>query len=93
MNATALIPSLDPTLASVGIFGAEFVKADGTIRTGSFRIRPPQEDGPGMAYSPTSRGNLIVWDMNKQGYRSIKVERLRSITAGGRRYTFTVENV
>lgn len=83
------IEALYPVLASAGIFGATFTKADGTTRTGSFRVRPPVEDGPGMAYSPSARGNLIVWDMNRGGYRSIKLERLQSVKIGGR--TITVQ--
>lgn len=83
MDQSTLIRDLYPMLRKVGIFGATFRKVDGTIRTGSFRVRPPKEDGPGMSYSPTERGNLIVWDMNKGGYRTLKLSSLISVTIAG----------
>jgi predicted DNA-binding transcriptional regulator YafY len=41
-----------------------------------------------MAYDPESRGNLVVYDMAKQGYRTIKLDRLQSVRVRGREVTF-----
>lgn len=71
------------------IFGATFVKADGSIRTGTFRLGVQKDQtGAGLAYRPNERGNLIVWDMAKGGYRTIKLARLLSIRAHGQTVEF-----
>lgn len=94
-----------------GVFGAKFIKSDGTVRSGSFRLgvqkyvkgmRSATEetdvergvsagDGqttPTERVDPADHGNIVVFDMNKMGYRTIKVERLISITVRGETYTF-----
>lgn len=72
------------------VFGATFEKADGTIREGTFRLNVTKDQtGKGLSYSPSSRGNLIVWDMSAEGYRTIKLERLHSIRSQGFTYDFT----
>lgn len=83
MDHSTLVKDLYPILRKAGIFGATFTKQNGEIRTGSFRVRPPKEDGPGMSYNPTERGNMIVWDMNRGGYRTLKLSSLISVTIAG----------
>lgn len=67
------------------IFGATFRKADGTIRTGAFRLGVRRNlTGAGLAYDAEARGNLIVWDMNRHGYRTIPLRRVIRLRIDGR---------
>lgn len=66
------------------IFGATFEKADGTIRSGAFRLGVDRTKGVGRNYDADARGNLIVWDMHAEGYRTIALERLISLRVQGR---------
>lgn len=80
------------------IFGAEFTKADGSLRTGSFRIefnwtRTTDNEKLTRQYQRAANLNVKVLDTNiarekgpKAAIRSIKLERLRSITFNGVRY-------
>lgn len=66
------------------VFGAVFTKRDGTRRTGSFRLGVKRHlTGVGSSYDRKSRGHLTVFDMNRQGYRTIRLDSLESITVGG----------
>jgi hypothetical protein len=66
------------------IFGATFRRADGCMRVGTFRIgvRRPRK-GNGLGYDPGVKGNVIVYDMRKREYRTIKLNRLVSIRICG----------
>lgn len=89
--STLAPPSTQQVREIVGddIFGATFTKADGSTRTGSFRLGAAVGlTGQGLAYDPEARGNLIVFDMNRKGYRTIKMERLISIRAHGETFEF-----
>lgn len=81
-----------------GVFGAQFVKSDGSVRTGSFRlgVKKGLATSQGAApktsavahdrveqYDPEERGLLVVWDMNKGGYRSMYLDRIERITVRG----------
>ena len=67
-----------------GIFGCTFIKKDGSIRTGSFRLGVKKNlTGIGQAYNPEESCNLIVYDMNKRGYRTIPLDRVISFTING----------
>lgn len=66
-------------------FGATFEKRDGTLRHGTFRLGVRRDlKGVGMAYDTNERGNLIVWDVQKKAYRTIRLEALISIRVRGR---------
>lgn len=73
------------------VFGATFVKKDGTVRTGSFRLGvksglKPVEEGVERVprkYDPDTVGNLVVFDMNKGQYRTIKIESIKEIKLPG----------
>lgn len=66
------------------IFGAQFVRRDGTLRSGSFRLGVERDlTGAGQAYDTAARGNLIVWDMTKGAYRTIRLGSLVSISCHG----------
>lgn len=86
MSNTEMVRAARSLIGRSRIFGAEFIKADGSVRTGSFRLGVKKglaPGRPGMSYNPESRGNLVVYDMNKQGYRTIKLQRLRKLTIQG----------
>lgn len=78
-------PSAIRALVGGRFFGATFARADGSVRRGVFQlgVRGPDVVGVGLSYDPDERGNLIVWDVAKQDYRTIKVSRLQSIRFGG----------
>jgi len=66
------------------IFGATFLKRDGSLRSGSFRLGVQKDlTGAGSAYDRESRGNVTVFDMNKQAYRTIRLDALQSLTVRG----------
>lgn len=71
------------------IFSATFIKNDGSIRVMSCRtgVRKGLK-GKGLGYDPRKNRIIIVWDMNADGYRSIKTDRLRSISVQGKTYQF-----
>ena len=74
------------------IFGCEFEKRDGTIRTGSFRLGVRKDlKGVGAAYDRDARGNLTVFDMTKQAYRTIRLDSVIAIRAHGT--TITASNI
>ena len=66
------------------IFGAKFIKKDGTERKGTFRLRVRKGlTGAGMRYNPIERNLLSVWDLRKNGYRMIDCENVQEIRAHG----------
>lgn len=73
-------------LGNARIFGATFIKANGERRTGAFRLGVRKNlVGTGVpGYNPEEHGNLIVWDMNAQGYRTIKLERVECLRVRGK---------
>ena len=67
------------------IFGAKFTKRDGSTRSGSFRLGVHKDlVGVGLAYDAPARGNLIVWDMTKKAYRTIRLDAVESLTVRGK---------
>lgn len=71
------------------IFSATFTKTDGSIRVMSCRtgVRKGLK-GKGLGYDPRKNRNIIVWDMNANGYRTIKTDRLKCISIQGKTYNF-----
>jgi hypothetical protein len=83
------IPILRSAVGS-RIFGATFTKANGKVRTGTFRLGVKKNlTGTGLAYRPSERGNLIVWDMSLGQYRTIKMSRLSEVRVYGQSFDFT----
>ena len=75
-------------LRKAAIFGCKFIKRDGTVRTGSFRLGVKRGiTGAGPRYNTDEYGNIIVWDMNHGGYRTIALRRVIHFTIRGRRVT------
>lgn len=85
-----LIFTIIESLVSTGkIFSATFNKADGSERTMSCRVGVQKNlKGVGLKYDTRKAHNLVVWDMNANGYRTIKTDRLKSIRIEGETYNF-----
>ena len=71
-------------LVGAGIFGCTFEKRNGDMRSGSFRFGVQKDlTGAGSSYDRDARGNITVYDMNKEGYRTIRLESIKTITVRG----------
>lgn len=67
-------------------FSVKFRKrTDGDIRVMNCRVRPPVTGGPGLAFDPTSRGLLVVWDIPARGWRMIPADGIIEIKHHGLR--------
>ena len=62
------------------IIGAKNVKQDGTLRSWSFRIDVDRTNGGTKPYNDDDFGYLTVWDMNKNGYRTLDLNTLIELT-------------
>ena len=65
-----LLFNIIDSLVSTGkIFSASFTKADGTQRTMSCRVGVQKNlKGVGLQYDRRKAHNIVVWDMNANGY-------------------------
>lgn len=71
------------------IFSAEFTKKDGTVRKIVCRCGVSKDlRGGELTYNPSTYNNLIVWDLHKKSYRTIKFDNLRNIKYNGIEETF-----
>lgn len=71
------------------IFSAEFEKLDGTIRKIVCRLGVVKAlRGGELSYDPKTKNNLIVYDLQKKEYRTIKFDKLRNIKYNGLTETF-----
>ena len=78
----ALVDTFVGTLGNK-IFKAKFVKSDGSVR--EMRCRKGVKKyakGKGLRYDPASRGNLIVYDLDKRAYRTIPLRRVLELKCG-----------
>lgn len=75
-------------LASDGtIFTVVFTKKDGTIREMTCRLGVKKHlKGGELKYNPNSLGYLIVFDMQKQAYRTINTNTILTIKLKGITY-------
>lgn len=73
------------------VFSVQFVKKDGSLRDMNCRLKVKShwktEDGSGRKYDPADYKLICVFDMQKEEYRSVNVETLRQVKAGGQVYT------
>ena len=71
------------------IFSATFEKKDGSIRTINCRRDVKKGvKGVGMSFDPMSKGLLVVYDMNRKGFRMINLETLIEAKVNGRTIKF-----
>jgi hypothetical protein len=70
------------------IFAVEFVKrTDGAVREMLCRTGVTKgTHGGSMGYDPANHGLLSVYDMQRQGFRSIPVENVLHLSMNGQRY-------
>jgi hypothetical protein len=62
------------------IFSAKFVKKNGEIRHIKARLGVKKAlKGGELTYNPSEHNNLIVFDLEKQAYRTIKFDNLLEI--------------
>lgn len=62
------------------IFSVEFIKKDGTVRKmrAMLGVKVHLKGGE-LTYDATEKNYLIVWDLDKKGYRTINFNTLRNI--------------
>ena len=74
------------------IFTVEFIKKDGTLRKMNARLGVKKHlKGGTLAFDPSERNLLPVFDMQKEGYRMINASTILNIKIGGRE--IVLENV
>jgi|APGre2960657404_1045060.scaffolds.fasta_scaffold272445_1 hypothetical protein len=74
------------------IFTVEFVKKDGTVRKMNARLGVKKHlKGGSLAFDPSERNLLPVFDMQKEGYRMINASTILTIKIGGKE--IVLENV
>jgi len=62
------------------IFNVQFYKADGTTRSMNARFGVRKGvNGVGLKYNPSERNNIIVYSMNDKGFRTINLDRIKTI--------------
>ena len=66
-----------------------FLKMDGTVRKMNFRRKVSKGvNGRGLKYNPSSVGNMIVYDMGADGFRTIKLDNVMELKVNGKSYNF-----
>jgi len=66
------------------IFSVEFIKKDGSLRKMVARLGVKKGvKGVGMAYNPTEKGLLPVYDMQKLAFRMIVIDTIQKLQIRG----------
>jgi len=66
------------------IFSVEFIKKDGSLRKMVARLGVKKGvKGVGMAYNPTEKGLLPVYDMQKLAFRMIVINTIQKLQIRG----------
>lgn len=69
------------------IFSVQFTKRDGTLRDMVCRLGVKKKlKGGDRAYNPDDYNLVFVYDMQKEGYRSIPFDRLHLLNINGQSY-------
>jgi hypothetical protein len=83
-----LITEIKKTIGNK-IFSVEFVKKDGSVREMVCRFGVTKHlKGGELNHNPAELGHLIVFDMQKEAYRTINVNTLKRIKFEGQEYIF-----
>lgn len=73
------------------IFSATFVKKDGTIRTMNCRRKVTKGvTGKGLAFKPSDKGLMVVFDMANDGFRMINLNTLIEAKVNGQIFKFSI---
>jgi hypothetical protein len=68
-------------------FSAQFIKKDGTLRDMVCRLGVTKYlKGGSLAFDPSERGLVVVFEMNVEGYRMINVNSLIQLKIAGQVY-------
>ena len=71
-------------------FSVVFLKKNGELRPMNCRLGVKKHlKGGKLSYNPKERNNLIVFDMQKEGYRTINLDTLITINMKGVEYHVT----
>lgn len=71
------------------IFSVEFIKKDGTVREMTCRLGVTKHlKGGELKHDANALGHLVVFDMQKQAYRTINFNTLKRIKLEGKEYNF-----
>jgi hypothetical protein len=71
------------------IFSVSFIKKDGTLREMVCRFGVTKHlKGGEMNHDPKELGHLVVFDMQKEAYRTINFNTIKTIKFEGRLYEF-----
>lgn len=66
-------------------FSVHFIKKDGTLRKMVARLNVKKGvKGVGMRYSPTEKGLLCVFDIQKDAFRMINIRTIRHLSIKGK---------
>lgn len=67
-----------------GIFNVKFYKTNGELRSinARFGVRKGVT-GKGLSYNPEDHGNIIIFSMNDNGFRTVKLDNIVSIKFNG----------
>lgn len=72
------------------IFSVVFLKKNGELRPMTCKLGVKKHlKGGILKYNPGERNNLIVFDMQKEGYRTINLDTLMHISMKGVEYNVT----
>ena len=72
------------------IFSVVFLKKNGELRRMTCMLGVKKHlKGGTLSYNPGERNNLIVFDMQKEDYRTINLDTLMSISMKGVEYNVT----
>ena len=72
------------------IFSVVFLKKNGELRPMTCMLGVKKHlKGGRLTYNPKERNNLIVFDMQKEGYRTINLDTLITISMKGVEYHVT----
>ena len=65
-------------------FTVSFTKKDGSIRVMNARLNVKKHlKGGELSYNPDKVNNIIVYDLNNKGYRTINLDALKTIKLDG----------
>lgn len=71
-------------LSNQGLFGITFIKKNGEVRKLHGRLGVKKGlTGKGMAYNPTKKNLMVVWDMQKHAYRMVNCDTITEIRTNG----------
>lgn len=79
------LSELKSLVADGKIFSVKFIRrTDGAERKMLCRTGVRPAGGGERAYDPSAHNLLLVWDMQKKGYRTIPADNVLSVRAHGR---------